>query len=199
MEKLSSLGYLDPSDLLLAKAEHLPVKPKRLPENSWHLLKQLQALYPGSRLQTTLSKEIQNAVYQIIKEYSNQLMANQVYNAAVLVTEVETGNVLAYVGNVPSDKDHGQDINMVMQPRSTGSLLKPVLYAIAMDEGLITPGQLLPDIPLFYRGFTPKNFDKTFHGAVAANRALQASLNVPNVYLLKNYGYEKFHHKLDFH
>ena len=196
LEKLSTLGYLDASDLLLAKAEHLPGKPKRLPENSWHLLKQLQALYPGSRLKTTISKEIQNAVYQITKEYSNQLMANQVYNAAVLVTEVETGNVIAYVGNVPSDKDHGQDINMVMQSRSTGSLLKPVLYAIAMDEGLITPGQLLPDIPLFYRGFTPKNFDKTFHGAVAANRALQASLNVPNVYLLKKYGYEKFHHKL---
>jgi len=196
LEKLNNLGYLNTADLILAKAEPLPGNPENLPENSTHLLAFFQEKYTGKKLKTTLDINIQKRVYQVVKDYSVALQANHVFNAAVLIAEIETGDVVAYIGNVPSDKDHGQDINMVIRPRSTGSILKPVLYAMALDEGLITPKRLLPDVPLFYRGFVPKNFDNKFQGAVAANRALQASLNVPYVYLLKNYGYEKFHHTL---
>ena len=59
------------------------------------------------------------------------------------------------------------------------------------------PGELLPDVPLYYRGFAPQNFDKKFKGAVPANLALRSSLNVPFVSLLRNYGYEQFHQDLN--
>ena len=101
--------------------------------------------------------------------------------------------MVAYVGNVGSKNSvhHGQQVDIIRSRRSPGSLLKPILYALSIDRGLITPYELLPDIPIYYQGFAPQNFDKKFKGAVPANLALRSSLNVPFVSLLRNYNYEQ--------
>jgi penicillin-binding protein 1C len=121
-------------------------------------------------------------------------MANQIYNGAVLVLDVHTGNALVYAGNVKrGENDRGQDVDIITAPRSTGSILKPFLFAAAIDEGLMLPHSLLPDIPVQLNGFSPENFSKDYDGAVAASTALVRSLNVPAVFMLRDYRYEKFY------
>ena len=84
-------------------------------------------------------------------------------------------------------------MDIAAAPRSTGSILKPFLYAAALEEGIILPRTLLPDIPVNLGGFAPQNFDRQFYGAVPAAEALARSLNVPAVFLLRQYGVAKFH------
>ncbi|UKI40083.1 MAG: hypothetical protein L6V35_05780 [Alistipes putredinis] len=86
----------------------------------------------------------------------------------------------------------GKWVDIARAPRSSGSILKPLLYCAALQEGVLLPQMLLPDIPTDFGGFTPKNFDGTFAGAVPADEALSLSLNVPNVHLLKEYGTMRF-------
>ena len=87
-------------------------------------------------------------------------------------------------------------IDGVQMKRSSGSILKPFLYALAIDQGLIIPESVLPDIPTSYSGFTPHNADGTFSGVVRAREALVRSLNAPAVHLLSLYGVDKFYHFL---
>ena len=83
------------------------------------------------------------------------------------------------------------------QNRSTGSTLKPFLYAAMMDKGELLPEQLVSDVPTVIAGYNPKNFDERYSGAVPANRALARSLNVPAVRLLQQYGLQRFRDELD--
>jgi penicillin-binding protein 1C len=114
-----------------------------------------------------------------------------------VLADVQTGNVLAYVGNAtPLAREHGGEVDVITSPRSSGSILKPFLFAAMLEEGRIMPTTLLPDVPTLIQGFAPQNFSKTYEGAVPANEALVRSLNVPAVHLLKEYRYEKFHRLL---
>ncbi len=196
--KLHSRGYLTQDALLLAKAEPLPGKVKPLPDYAYHLLQRAEKEgHAGTTVRTTLNARLQTVVKDKLERYSAEMAANEVHNAAALVLDIQTGNALAYVGNSGSGQaDHGQFVDVITARRSPGSLLKPFLYAAALDEALLLPKELLPDIPMFYRGFAPQNFDKKYRGAVAADEALASSLNVPFVFLLREYGYEKLHQKL---
>ena len=197
LTKLFNKGIIDEDDLFLAKQEELPQKIKPLPNNGYHLLHRKMAEGKAeTAIYSTLDWQIQKSATRLVNKYSKRWAGNQVHNAAAIIVEIETGNVQAYVGNSANAGKHGQHVDIITSKRSPGSLLKPILYAAALDEGIIMPNQLLPDIPLFYRGFAPKNFDKKFRGAVPANQALTSSLNVPFVHLLIEYGYEKFHQKL---
>lgn len=197
LDKIHSEGYISQDDLYLAKQEPLPSKVKPLPNVAYHLLhRSMEERGTGEKIKSTLDKKLQIRTVDIVQKYSSQMANNQINNAAALIIEIEKGNTLAYVGNTDNEGDHGQHVDIITSKRSPGSLLKPILYAAALDEGLITPNQLLPDIPIFYRGFAPKNFDKEYRGTVPANEALVSSLNVPFVHLLIEYGYEKFHQKL---
>lgn len=199
LDKLVSKEILTPSEAKLAKAEALPGLPKPLPEFAPHLLNRAMADgYEGKIVQTTLDATLQAVVNEKVQNYHKLMRENYIHNAAVLVVDIETGNALSYVGNVESGGDHGQHVDIISSNRSTGSLLKPILYAAAIDEGVIMPKQLLPDVPVFLQGFAPQNFDKKFHGAVSAEKALARSYNVPFVHLLQDYGYEKFHQKLKY-
>ena len=123
-----------------------------------------------------------------------QLKANEIENAAALVVEVNSGNVLAYAGNIPyeGEPEHGNDVDIITSPRSTGSILKPFLYAAMLNDGLILPNSLVPDIPMQIGGFIPENYTLTYDGAVPAQRALSRSLNIPAVKMLQSYGYDQF-------
>lgn len=197
LDKLHDRGFLSEDDLLLSKAEQLPAALKPLPNHAYHLLHRSKIEQgEGIKITSSLKADLQKRAKDIVQSYSVRMSENQINNAAALIIEIESGKTLAYVGNTNNDGDHGQHVDVITSKRSPGSLLKPILYAAAMDDQIITPLQLLPDIPLFYRGFTPKNFDKEYRGAVQANEALTSSLNVPFVHLLIEYGYEKFHQKL---
>ncbi|MDY0231630.1 MAG: penicillin-binding transpeptidase domain-containing protein, partial [Candidatus Saccharicenans sp.] len=126
------------------------------------------------------------------------LLNRGIRNLAVVVVDNKKGGVVAYVGNVGKARsfDSAQYVDIAQSPRSTGSILKPFLYGLMLQEGLINPEMLVPDIPTRYEGFRPKNFDRQFRGAVPAKTALAWSLNVPAVRLLHQYGIAKFKNKL---
>ena len=192
-------GLLSRSEYNLSLAESTPPKPKQLPNLAGHLLQRIdREKGRGHSFRTSLDYYQQNTVNQLVQDYHSQYRFKEIHNTAAIVIEVETGRVRSYVGNTGNrfEGKHGQDVDIISSRRSPGSLLKPVLYALAVDEGLIAPRQLLPDIPLYFQGFAPQNFDRKFTGTTHADLALQSSLNVPFVHLLKDYGYEKLHQKL---
>ncbi|MBT1709910.1 penicillin-binding protein 1C [Fulvivirgaceae bacterium PWU5] len=195
LEKLRDQGHIDAFTCQLAQEEPIPEEPLPLPRNARHLLARMQQEgLAGHTLRSTLDQHVQQRVEQIIQDHHQRLLGNQIHHGAAIVAEVATGRVLAYVGNVSNTRNYrGDDVDVARAPRSTGSILKPFLFAASLEEGKILPGTLLPDIPIFINGFTPKNFSKDYDGAVAADRALIRSLNVPAVNLLRNYRYEKFH------
>jgi penicillin-binding protein 1C len=194
--RLRDSGFIDDLELQLALAEPLPEKPVELPQMARHLLQRSRLENPKVyRIQSTLSESLQQRAEQVAHDHARRLQSNKIYNVAVLVAEVGSGQVLAYVGNaVADDSDaHGRQVDIIRSPRSTGSILKPFLYAAMLDEGKILPKTLLPDIPVMINGFAPKNFSLSYDGAVPADEALVRSLNIPAVHMLRGYRYEKFH------
>nr|WP_233558512.1 penicillin-binding protein 1C [Aquimarina sp. BL5] len=180
----------------LSISESLPKKPYSLPQTTPHLLNRLARKNKGKRLQTTIDVSLQQQVNQQVKRHYNILRQNEVYNMAVLVLDIETREVLSYVGNTPTDKSHQKDVDIIQAGRSTGSTLKPLLYAAMMDKGELLPEQLVSDVPTVIAGYAPMNYDETFSGAVPANRALARSLNIPAVRLLQQYGLQRFRDEL---
>ncbi len=196
LDKLKNASVIDEFTCALSKEEPIPEKPHPLPRLASHLLGRSAAEgYAGRKLRSTLSISLQQRVEQIVNEHHQHLKGNRIFNAAALVVETRTGNVLAYVGNtaVQDKGNFSRDVDVVTSPRSTGSILKPFLYAAMLDEGKILPRTLLPDIPTVINGFSPRNFSKDYDGAVPADKSLIRSLNIPAVHMLRTYRYEKFH------
>ena len=197
LTKLHHKGFFDKTTLQLAQAEELPSRPHDLPRLAPRLLGQLiKDGKGGQRNRVSLDIHLQNAAARLTENHLQQLNANHIFNGAVLVVDLINGETKAYVGNVDTEEIHSPSVDIIQSKRSTGSLLKPFLYAAAIDEGLIAPKQLLGDYPIFFEGFAPKNFDLQYRGAIHADEALTRSLNLPFVMLLKEYGYQKFHQKL---
>jgi penicillin-binding protein 1C len=197
LDRLFEKNIISEENCLLAKAEPLPEQPHSLPSDAPHLLDGIAATNKGKRIRTTLQQPLQQRVNEIVARYAASYKGNFVNNMAVLVAEVETGDVLAYVGNVyQPEQTAGNRVDVIQAPRSTGSILKPFLYATMIDHGELLPDMLVPDIPIQIRNFSPKNFDRSYSGAVPARRALQRSLNVPAVRLLQQHGIEKFYRLL---
>jgi penicillin-binding protein 1C len=198
LNRLYELGKMDSLSLKLALAEPLPEKPHALPRMAPHVLQLMIREHNGQRIHSSLDASLQQRALEVLRVHQPALSGNGIFNAAVLIADAETGNILVYHGNtVPQDSSmHAGDVDIIRSPRSYGSLLKPVLYASMLDEGLLLPGTLVPDIPTDIAGFSPKNYEETYDGAVPARRALARSLNVPAVRMLQKYGYEKFHRRL---
>lgn len=196
LEKLLNNQIIDSLTYRLSIAEVLPQKPYPLPQIAPHLLQKVATSYSGKQIQTTINKGLQEQVNQIIKTHYTQLSQNEIYNAAVLVIEVKTRKVLAYVGNTPTDKAHQKDVDVIDKARSTGSILKPFLYAAMLDAGDILPNTLVADVPTQFGSYNPENYNKSYDGAVPASRALSRSLNVPAVRMLQEFGLDRFHHYL---
>lgn len=195
LDKLYDNGTIDSVSWILGKQEAVPEKPRPLPRLARHLLSRMQQEgYGQQRLTSTVNYSLQQRIEQTLQHHHERLMANQIANGAVLVLDVKTGHALAYAGNIRNeDKNRGEDVDVITAERSTGSILKPFLYAAALDEGMILPATLLPDIPVMMNGFAPQNFSREYDGAIPADAALIRSLNIPAVLLLRDYRYEKFH------
>lgn len=196
LDKLQQAGVIDEFTCSLSKEENIPDQPSALPRYARHMLQRI--VRDGgaqTRVRSTLSVGVQRRVEQIVQDHHKQLAGSQIYNAAALVLDVETGEVIAYVGNTDVEETgyHGEEVDIINAPRSTGSILKPFLYAAMLDEGKLLRNTLVPDVPTVIDGFSPKNFKREFDGAVPASQALIRSLNVPAVHMLRDYRYEKFH------
>lgn len=198
LKKLLHKKIIDPLTYQLAITEDLPQRPFPLPQTAPHLLQHLAKKYEGKRVKTTLPLATQHLVNGIVKKHYENLRQNHIYNAAVLVMEVATRNVVAYVGNTPTDAEHEKEVNIIMAARSTGSVLKPFLYTAMLDAGALLPTTLVADVPTQIAGYSPQNAEETYSGAIAAKRALARSLNVPAVRLLQTYGLERFRQQLGY-
>ena len=195
---LRDRGYLDSLTCQLAIAEPLPGPPLPLPDLAPHLTDHFLVFHPGEKQNTSIQPEIQKRSMELATIHGERLKRNQVNNLACLIVEIETGEVLAYVGNVSDQKNrHENRVDVIQSSRSTGSILKPILYAAMLDQGLLLPGTLVPDVPLQFDGYAPKNFHRGYEGAVPAYKALERSLNVPSVVMLQQFGVDPFLNLLD--
>ncbi len=194
--KLFKEKIIDLITYQLAIQEPLPQKPYVVPQIAPHLLEAFAKNNTGKRLKTTIQMPLQNRVNQIAAYYYNQYKQNQVHNLAVVVIDIQNRNIISYVGNSPTDKDHNKDVDIIQAPRSTGSILKPLLFASMLDQGELLPNTLVPDIPTQISGYTPENFNLSFDGAVPAQRALSRSLNIPAVLMLQEHGVNNFYELL---
>lgn len=190
-------GTIDRPTYDLALAEHLPRGTLPFPVAAPHLAERLARTVNENMITTTINKEIQEQVSKLLGDYVSELGSRGIRNGAVLVTDTATGEVKAYVAS----QDYFDDSNLgkidgVQMRRSLGSTLKPFLYALAMDEGIIVRESVLMDVPTYYGGFTPYNADRKFSGIVRADNALMRSLNAPAVQLLNNLGVGEFLHFL---
>jgi penicillin-binding protein 1C len=156
-----------------------------LPFRAPHLADRVLAAWPDApRIATTIDPKLQELVESAVRSWLTGASRVGVRNAAVLVVEADTMAVRAYVGSA----DHGSvaiqgAVDGVRARRSPGSALKPFLYGLALDHGLIGPETMLEDTSLTISSWNPENFDRTFVGPVRATDALVRSRNLPAVQL----------------
>ncbi len=191
--------YFSDLDLQLALIEPLPERPQALPQLAPHLLATLKKQHNAEHVfSSSIDPFIQRITTQIAERHSLRLANEGVNNIALLLIDHERMETLAYVGNHAWKKQerYAPDLDIVQRPRSTGSILKPLLYGLMLQEGELAPTSLIPDIPTQFGGYSPKNYDRNFRGAVPAQFALAHSLNIPSVRMLRDYGIGRFQEKL---
>lgn len=199
LTKLYNNKLIDAQTLSLSIEEPLPQRFLSFPRKAPHALEHLAQQHPNQTIFfSSLQKRMQLRTGQLLNHYIAEYAHNHIYNGAILVIDNYTNEVVSYVGNSEpiEEKFHENYVDLIQAPRSSGSILKPFLHVAALDDGLILNTSLLPDIPTIIQGFAPKNYTKTYEGAVKANIALARSLNIPAVRLLQQYGYPRFHSKL---
>ena len=197
LRRLRQSGAFDQEELEVALLEPLPVDPRPLPQHAPHLLQTLATRDGGTgrRYLTTLDPSLQRLASDIVGRQAHPLASRGVQHLAALVVDNRTFEVVAYVGNSKwgAAEGTGYAIDLVHRPRSTGSILKPLLFARMLDAGEILPETLVPDIPSQFAGYAPENYDREFRGAVPAKTALARSLNVPAVWMLRRHGVDRFY------
>ena len=161
--------------------------PENLPFKAPHFINYLQqkiSPWLSGIVATTLDSDKQQQIENVLKTYISSNATKGIYNASALLVNYKTRSIEVMVGSADfyADNIFGQ-VNGTTAKRSPGSALKPFVYALAMDEGLIHPLTLLKDSPRQFGGFTPENYDKKFLGPLSAKEALIESRNVPAVVL----------------
>lgn len=168
------------------------IVPKSIPHLAYRLKQQ-----GGDIIKTNIESNTQFKVEKLVEDYSRSLTLKNIRNAAVIVIDNQTHNVITYIGsaNFYDTLDGGQ-VNGAHAIRQPGSTLKPLLYGLCMDEGLMTPKAMITDVAVNYQGYAPENYDKQFNGYVTMEYALEHSLNIPAVKGLKMLGKDPFVQKL---
>jgi penicillin-binding protein 1C len=175
-------------------AEAAPAELRPLPRAASHLAFWLRARDPSAlRLPTTLERGVQQLAERQLGALRGELAALGIHNGAAVVVDHRRSEVLGLVGNLDFwDREHGGQIAGFDVRRSPGSALKPLIYALAIENGLALPGHLVADIPVRYGDYQPDNYDGDFAGLIPLEEALSHSLNVPFVRLLSRLGMDRF-------
>ena len=178
--------------------EPLDARRHAAPTLAPHLARRLMSQFPGRPIiHSTLRRTPQAKAEDLTRNYVRRLHELGITQAAVLVVNNRTRTVEAYVGSADfQDNASSGQVDGVRAIRSPGSTLKPFLYALAIDKGIVTPRLKLPDVPTNFSGFRPENFDKSCAGEVTVERALTYSLNIPAVRVLSEVGVPVFADKL---
>ena len=196
LKKLFDAKIIDQITYELSLQENLPNKPFDVPQIAPHLVEKVAKVHTSKKIKTTIQLNLQERTNEIVNQYYSDYKQNHVYNISVLIVDVKTRNIITYIGNSPTDIQHQKDVDIIEAPRSTGSILKPFLYAAMLNDGYILPQTLVPDIPTQISGYSPQNFNLTYDGAIPASKALARSLNIPSVLMLQEYSVNQFYEKL---
>ncbi|WP_027723217.1 penicillin-binding protein 1C [Maridesulfovibrio zosterae] len=147
----------------------------------------------SAEIYTTLDFPLQEAAQDIVKTHVARLRMQDIDNAACVIIHIPTREIIALVGSADFfEHSYGGAIDLTETKRSPGSTLKPFLYALAFDQGKLTPQTFLYDIPVDYSGYSPENYDRTWKGQITVKQALAKSLNVPAVNTLALTGVAEF-------
>lgn len=195
--KIYRKGLMSEEDYRLAVNEPLPERLHEFPLISTHIMDNALNEHEGEVCPTFIDTELQRSVADIVERHMKMLSGSYIYNAAAVVAEVGSGKVRAYVGNAPPlPGSSGNMVDIIRSRRSSGSILKPALYALMLDKGIILPHSIVSDIPTRYGSYSPANFNHDYRGVVPASSALASSLNIPFLRMLKDYDYHRFYDEL---
>lgn len=197
LKKLYQKERITSTEYELALAENLPQNLYPLPQLAPHLVTYFYLTQQGNHIQSTIDKNKQIELENILNQWNEDFLKKDIRHLAAMIVDLHTNEVIAYCGNVNYlKKGEGNQVDIIRSSRSSGSLLKPLLYYISLSEGLILPHTLLPDVPVNINGFSPQNFNLQYDGAVPASEAICRSLNIPSVLLLRLYSVPKFYNFL---
>ena len=188
LDRIAGRGLFSPSEIAHAKQEPVPTERKPMPLIAPHAADEAFVATPKERvLRLTIDGGLQKALEKLAHERARELGADM--SVAIVVVDNATGEVLARVASPDYfDVRRAGQVDLTRAVRSPGSALKPFIYGIGFEDGLIHPETLIEDRPIRYAGYAPENFDLTFQGTVTVRRALQQSLNVPAVAVLDEVG-----------
>jgi penicillin-binding protein 1C len=192
LTRLRRKGHLDEQTLALAMAEALPEEPHPLPQTAPHLFEYILREKDSftAPIETTIDGMIQSRAAAIIQRRSEHFAEQGILNAGCLILDTASGEVLAYIGNARSPS--AEYVDVIQAKRSSGSILKPFLFAAMLDAGELMPSELVSDIPTRIDSYKPENNAQTYTGIIPAGDALTRSLNVPAVRALRTYGVSRF-------
>ncbi len=195
---LAETGVISEEDLRFARSEPVPSAPFPLNDLAPHVMDLFSAenkefRESGGKITTTIDRNLQIHAANVVNRNGRFLNSYDVQNAAALMADTFSGEIRAYIGNLGYPGVQDRHVDIVSAPRSTGSLLKPFLYAVMMDDGMLLPRQLVPDVPIKIGTYVPENHTHEFRGAVPADQALIHSLNVPMALLLRDFGVDRFY------
>ena len=166
--------------------------PQEIPQLAYRLRRQ-----GVNRIGTFIHRNTQLKLEKLVADYIRDQQRLQISNAAVVVIDNHTHKVIAYVGSADfHDSSVSGQVNGAAAIRQPGSTLKPLLYGLCIDQGLLTPRQVIHDVAVNFQGYAPENFDRRFNGTVTMEYALEHSLNIPAVRSLNQLGTDVFIRRL---
>ena len=188
LARMAEIALISPGDVARAMQAAIPTRRRPLPALAAHLAERARQANPGSnRLRVTLDARLQQALASVAQDTAGRIGPR--ISVAMIMTDARTGQILAEVGS-PHFADQGRSgwIDMTRAVRSPGSTLKPFIYALAFEDGLIAQETLIADRPAAFGPYRPRNFDMAYQGDVTIRQALQMSLNIPAIKLLQAVG-----------
>ncbi|WP_425097827.1 penicillin-binding protein 1C [Tropicibacter sp. S64] len=184
--RMAEAGIITMEDARAGQSDPAPLGRYPMPQIAPHMADRALALGPG-RHDLTLDRDLQLALEDLTRTYMRGRDLR--LSMAVVLADIETGEILASVGSPRYTATEGQGfVDMTQAVRSPGSTLKPLVYGLAFDRGLVHPETLILDTPVQFGTYAPQNFDGVFRGEVPVRQALQMSLNIPVVRLTEALG-----------
>ena len=197
LKKFASDGTFSKKQIEDALAEPLTADRSSVPHLLPHLSYKLKSTFNQHTIHTNIVLNTQLKLEKLTEDYVRALRLKNIHNAAVIVIDNKTHKVISYVGSAGfADTTDGGQVNGAAAVRQPGSTLKPLLYGLCMDEGLLTPKTIINDVAVNYSGYSPENYDQKFNGYVTLEYALDHSLNIPAVKSLEVLGKDQLVNKL---